>query len=163
MVTLGLLQNQWFPADRVAAKRILFARWSWPMRMRATRGYLELNGVTGGRLIDAFAERFDEIQWGNASPEITATPTAKVRPDIQHITALIEHVRPDVILMFGAVARDGIEKYLAENQLAPDAFKLISGPHPANRSRTTRFELRRMAHELELVLTNGVSGIAGAV
>lgn len=153
----GLLQNQWFPPDRVEQKRRLFEKWDWPHRARAASGYLQLNAVTGYRLLDAFGPMFDRIKWGEASPEITDRPNVVVKPDPEHIAAFLVHWRPTILLTFGRVAALGWAMAEPAIRGVMPPIITLAAPHPAARYGNVKLELQSMADRLRgLLIGQGI-------
>lgn len=143
MKIVAFLQCQWvLNPDRVA--QIYAHRATTPeLRADLNARFLFAGSLTGNRLWAIFgAKACDSIIWEESSTEIAGKSAGVFPADPHHIHAVIGHFRPDVILAFGRVATDAMEK------LVPAGAKLISGPHPAARRLTVVDELREMARQL---------------
>lgn len=144
------MQNQWFRnPDHV---RRLLARDSDPMRAEKLRrrmiAYALFAGCKSGRMLRAtFGGLCDTIVWEEASREIGGRAADAFPADIVHLRAVIAGLKPDVILVFGTIAADGLSR------LGDVGAPVIKGPHPAARRGTTPAELRAMAFELRALIS----------
>lgn len=143
MVVLGLLQNQWVrDPERL---RALYAR--QPDQRRRYIGMLLFWGcLSGKRLRQALGDWCEQIIWENVSPEITSRPDVQIVGDPIHVKKAIIEVRPDLIIAFGAVARQTLYSVVCK-------VKIIGAPHPANRGADTMTRLRAVRHVLEATTT----------
>lgn len=140
MKILAFLQNQWFK-DPEGVRRI-FQKWP-DKRNYLIRSYLFMGCLTGKRLQAAFGEDLcDEIIWEEASSEVGSVSRSKFAADRQHMLSAIKKHQPEVILCFGAIAKEGLDSL----ETLFDVL-IIYGPHPAARNDPMP-RLREMAQEL---------------
>ncbi len=141
MKVLAILQNQWYrDPDRVRA----LLNGKTPQFRRAFLARTLFAGCrTGKVLLDVFGrERCARIVWEEASPEIGGISASVFPPDPAHIAAAIEVVKPEVVMAFGLVAKQGVT-----GLFNPD--RLIVGPHPTARGADILPRLRVMARALD--------------
>jgi hypothetical protein len=135
---LAFLQNQWVnEPEKVAA---MIAR-NPKTRPRIIK-YALFQSHTGHRLKQVFGDECIEWEWDNASPQIGGHSSSCFPADPEHIKAVLEEHRPDVVLTFGKVASDALKKTC-------NSFKLIVGPHPAARKDNILMQLEKMADSLK--------------
>src|SRR3954470_24274441 len=128
MTILAFLQNMWFKDPERA--RGVFER-NPDRRNQLIATYLFMGCTTGKRLLAAFGEKLcDEIIWEECSLEIGGRSGSLFPADVAHMRAAIETHKPDVILGFGAVARDALAFIAPGN-------RTIIAPHPAARGNQT--------------------------
>lgn len=146
MKILAFLQNQWF-RDPAQAQAIYDRHPDQHEQLNAR--YLFAGCLTGRRLQAAFGRGLcDQIIWENASPKIAGESAGVFPADPQHMAAAIARHQPDLILLFGRIARDG---YVASLPFRSSLFfDPICGPHPAARGGTVMNELRSMAGQIRL-------------
>jgi hypothetical protein len=160
VVILAFLQNQWF-YDPARMQAIYQRHGNTPeKRAELNATYLFMGCLTGQRLQGAFGELCESMIWENASTLMGDRPSKGDNADPLHMTRCINHFKPDIILVFGKVAQEG----LAIIETARDAlysdfritgainFRTIIGPHPAARGADVTVQLVRMAHELKGIL-----------
>lgn len=125
MKVLAILQNQWF-ANQVSA-RAMFKR--WPERREHLIRYCLFAGCRTGRVLkDALGEEWcRKIVWEEASPEVGGVASSVFPADPAHLRAVVDKVKPDVVVALGKVAANGIAAL--ELPLAKQYF----GPHPTAR------------------------------
>lgn len=132
MKVLAFLQNQWFKEpDRI---REIYARHP-DKRNHFIAQFLFMGCLSGRRLKTALGQELcDRIIWEEASPEIGGKSGARFQADHDHIKrAIIKH-DPDVILVFGEVARPTVETIAAELKREYGfLIPILVGPHPAAR------------------------------
>ena len=138
-VTYGLLQNMWVtePGRMEGVLRRNLGR------HRSVIGRLLCAGtsLTGRRLKAAFGNRMSDIEWDNACGlQIGAKASACFSPDRDHVARALDELRPDVVLVFGAVARSAMDGQTCQ-------ARVIYGPHPAARQRGVAQRLVEMAAE----------------
>ena len=138
MKVLAFLQNQWLNEPKKALAMI--AR-TPQVRTRLIK-YALFQSYTGMRLKQIFGDECVECDWDNASPQIGSRSSSCFPADPEHIKAVLEEHRPDVVLTFGKVATDALKKTC-------DNFKLIAGPHPAARQHNVMARLEKMADTLK--------------
>lgn len=140
MIIYGLLQNMWVnePHRMEAVLR------QHPGKHRQVIGALLCMGtsLTGKRLRCAFGSAMNDIEWDNACGlQIGGRSSACFSPDRDHVARALDELRPDVVLVFGSVAR------LVMQDRRFEAW-LIHGPHPAARQHGVRRRLGEMARTL---------------
>jgi hypothetical protein len=123
MTIVAFLQNQWFK-DPEGIKQI-YERWP-DKREKLNAAYLFMGCKTGKNLRKAFGDLCDEIVWEEVSPEIGGHSASSFPPDPEHIKRVIEKHQPDVVLMFGKIAQDGVTPLWRGPKIA--------FPHPAYRA-----------------------------
>jgi hypothetical protein len=141
MRLLAVLQNQWFHDPEKV--RAILAR--TPQARRRLIHYSLFAGCRTGRVLkDVFGEeRCRTIVWEEASPEIGGKASSCFPADQAHLRAVLDDVKPDLVLAFGRIAGNALA------ELVPGA-KLILGPHPTARQPDTMTKLRVMAGRIEL-------------
>jgi uracil-DNA glycosylase len=144
MKVLAVLQNQWFQ-DPARVREILARR---PDLRRPFCHRALFAGCRSGQVLkQVFGPRCRDIIWENASPEIGDHASSKFPADIPHLRAMLEEVKPDVVLALGRVASEALLP------IVPRA-KLLIGPHPTARGADTITRLKAMAAELAALETN---------
>lgn len=142
MQILAFLQNQWF-RDPARWERFM----TGPHRRKYLRFALFGGCLSGQRLILAGFADLENIIWENVSPRIASKASECFGVDQAHVDAVIDDVKPDIVLLFGKVAQS------AQIQ----APQIIRGPHPAARHAGVNDELRAMAKELKLLIARGAT------
>lgn len=133
------MQNQWF-RDPEAVKRI-FARWPL-MRRQLVARFLFSSGCKSGRVLKSvFGDRINKIEWEEASREIGCEASSCFKADPEHLRAVLDEVKPDVVLAFGRIAGDALAPLVSP-------LKLIVGPHPTARGADTLQRLQAMREKL---------------
>jgi hypothetical protein len=154
MRVLAVLQNQWFrDPDKV---RVIFER--TPQARRRVIHYSLFAGCRTGQVLkEIFGEVLcREIVWEEASPDIGGKSSACFPADLAHLRAVLDDVRPDIVLGFGKIACDALAGLV-------DGYDLVVGPHPTARGADTLPRLRIMADCLNNMLKNrSVSNAASA-
>lgn len=120
MKIVAFLQNQWFK-DPEWAKQMLQR---YP-RHRFLHCTLFMGCKTGQNLRIAFGDLCEEIYWEEVSREIGGHSSSAFPPDLEHISAVLDQQRPDVVLAFGKIATKGVK--------ACWQGRMIEYPHPAAR------------------------------
>ena len=146
---LAVLQNQWFhDPDRVKAilKRT-------PQARRKIIAYSLFAGCRTGRVLrETFGkERCRQIVWEEASREIGGHASSTFPADLTHLRAVLDEVRPSIVLGFGKIACDALACLV-------DGYDLVVGPHPTARGVDTLPRLRIMAECLENMIRNRSRG-----
>lgn len=117
---VAFLQNPWFPAHThptlVAKYR---DRQDFHKRILGA-------SMTGKRLIAAFGDMYDKIHWDNANWRHTSVANGKMPADPEHIARTLIMHQPEVVLAFGAVAREALEPLVCTYN-----FILLACPHPS--------------------------------
>lgn len=141
-VVVAFMQNMWLRNPERFKQRL--ARMPWherdDYRLQFIRRALFAGCLSGRRLKAAFGEICAEIIWEEASPEIADNPKTICLPVPRHIECVLEHHNPDIVITFGKLAGDAVEK------LWP--AKLIRVCHPAARQPDTIQKLKAAADEL---------------
>jgi hypothetical protein len=125
MTILAFLQNQWFrEPEKVKAVYACYPE----HRNRLIAAYLFMGCQTGKRLRATLgATLCKQIVWEECSPEIGGHANSAFPADLDHMRAAITKHKPDVVVTFGKLATEAIQK------LAP-ACRVITGPHPTSRN-----------------------------
>lgn len=151
MTILAFRQNQWFH-NPAKVERLMQV---YPQNRESMIRYALFAGcLTGRRLKAAFGEELcDQIIWEEASPVISGHASDCPPADPQHMAAVITKHRPDVILVFGTIAGDGIKQISsgAFDRSLPISVRIIAGPHPAARGSQTHLALDHMAEHLRCI------------
>lgn len=145
MKTLAFMQNQWFRQPQV--HRLMMARkkvegieaW-FNHRASFIRRALFFRCQSGRVLQSMLGEPLCEaIIWDEMSPEIYDNPKAIPEPDICHMGELMLWHEPELVVTFGAPAREAWRElgWLGSN-CRPI---VINSPHPACRAITDRAKL----------------------
>lgn len=95
---VAFLQNPWFKpgtGDRIINLYMKCATYR--------RAVLSLS-QTGRALRAAFGDMYDVIWWDNACPRPGFERSASLPPDLDHVRAVIERIRPRLVLCFGRSA-----------------------------------------------------------
>jgi hypothetical protein len=139
MKILAILQNQWFKNPEIAER--MYARRP-DLRNEYIRRFLFMGCRTGQVLQQVFGEDLcRQIVWEEASPKIAGMSSGVFPADPEHIRKAIDRHKPDVILCFGKVARDGVK--------ALDlSIPVHCGPHPTARQNPLP-ALRAIADEVK--------------
>lgn len=149
MKVLGVLQNIWVrDPDRL---RAMLARSARPedLRRRFLAMALFAGCLTGRRLRQALGEQWCErIIWEEASREIGGEASSLFPPDLVHLATLLERERPDVVIAFGAIAREGLLLLVPHVKA-----RFLIAPHPAARGPETLPALRAIRDTLDLFQT----------
>lgn len=146
MKILGVLQNQWVRDPE--RTRALIAE-KGPEYRRRLLHYALFAGCLTGRRLKAWLgdELCGQIEWEEASPEITGHSSGNPKPDPEHVRAAIERVRPDVVLAFGVNAANAVMGAMQSMHRNPAGermeFRLICVGHPAARNEMLREQARQ--------------------
>ena len=140
MKLLAVLQNQWFH-DPARVREILARRPE--LRRQFCHRALFAGCKTGQVLKSVFGPLCREIVWENASPQIGDFAASKFPADHLHLRAVLDEVKPDIVLAFGRIAGNAL------TALVP-AEKLIIGPHPTARGADVLPRLREIRARLPL-------------
>jgi hypothetical protein len=163
MKIIAFLQNAWFPEKSLPAVRAAYLRRSHTSESRArlTARYLFYRCPTGKRLKAAFGDLCGRIIWEEASPEVAGESSGVFPPDPEHIGGVLNHFKPDVVLVFGKVAEAGIAAAaeLTGNRAAP---VILVGPHPVARHEKCMAQLRHMADLLRGVVSGKAEAAGGS-
>jgi len=147
-MTVAFLQNMWVKnPERVRAD---IQRHGEGFRLRFMKYALFAGCVTGRRLKAAFGDLCDEIVWEETTREIAGDPKTIFPAQPDHIRAVLEKYKPDVVLTFGAIARLVV--------LPLWSGRLIAAPHPAARQPDTIAKLQAAAAELRKVKPDNDAG-----
>ncbi len=147
MKVLAFMQNMWVKnPEKVKAsiERMHFTKRD-EYRRRLIHYLLFAGCVSGRRLRAAFGDLCDEIIWDEASNEIAGDPKTICFPVPRHIECAIEHYNPDIVITFGKLAGDAVEKIWGT--------ETIRVCHPAARQPDTIHKLKAAADLLRSKLT----------
>lgn len=141
-VILAILQNQWFrDPERMRATLERF-----PEGRRRMIHYALFAGCrTGAILKSIFGELLcREIVWEEASPEIGGKASSCFPANHAHLKAVLEDVKPDIVLSFGRVATDAMRTLVPHD-------KLLVAPHPTARGGDVMAQLSAIKNTLDTV------------
>jgi hypothetical protein len=147
---LCVLQNQWFKEPQKA--EAMYARHPDVDEKLGLNKTLLFGSPTGQTIRRVFGEDLAEgMFFINASPQIGGFAASHFKADLNHISFMIEHVRPEIIIAFGVQARLGVGKVWSG--------KTIFCDHPAshNRKKTTLSLLNAQRLLEEMILQCGMS------
>ena len=132
MKVIAFLQNQWWKdPDRV---RQIIEMSREPEKCRQRMLVYGLMQCKTGMVLMRKIKRviggdiFNEIHWENSSRDFGSKSNCKFPPDIEHMQKVINEQDPDVILCFGAIAKEGLDQCT----LLSDTDVLYA-VHPASR------------------------------
>lgn len=136
MKIIAFLQNPWF---KPGVNQRVIDRYNNDKRYRR----IILSGsVTGIRLEKAFGrDLFDLISWYNSSLQTGTTSNFRGKPDPVYMHKVILEENPDMILIFGKIAEQGIERIselLHDKKLMRKVFRT---QHPTARNRTQSLQV----------------------
>jgi len=134
MKVLAILQNQWFhDPDKVRLTLDRHPEW----RRRYIHYALFAGCRTGNILKAGLGEEWcRKIVWEEASPQIGGEASSVFPADPAHLRAVIDEVKPTVILALGRIASDGIAAIMPMPSLVPVAT-IINVIHPTARGVDT--------------------------
>lgn len=151
MIVLAIMQNMWVrdPEGTVQYIERIRAKDGDAVALKYRRrliSYALFAGCKSGRVLKkVFGDLCTNIVWEEASPKIGGQASSAFPPDIDHIRATIEEVKPAIIIVFGEVARRGIA-------LVDTKSPVIFAPHPAARHASAIAELEAAAKLLRMSL-----------
>ncbi len=135
---LAFMQNQWFEPG--TAREIVD-------RYRTDQEFhrqLLARTMSGGRLVNAFGPKmYEHIWWDNVAPEAAVEAAGETDLDMSHVELLIEAQHPDLIITFGKLAEDAMEK-----SIMAASIDYMCCHHPNARDKTAG-DLAQFAVEVE--------------
>lgn len=139
MKVLAVLQNMWVK-DPDSVRRMIERT---PKARRRLICYSLFAGCRTGRVLrQVFGEDCSRrFVWDESTREIAGNPRDTFPPDLAHLRAVLDEVKPDVVLAFGRIASNALTALVT-------ADKLLTGPHPTARQPDTIARLYRMAENL---------------
>lgn len=148
MITLCFLQNQWFK-DPERVER--FMKNHPASRRRHIATMLFAGCLTGRNLEQCWGSVWcRHVIWEEASPLIAGISSGAFPANPIHMRAVIEEVKPDLIITLGVVATNGMSPLLSD-RVKLGWKKHLSGPHPAARNRgETVLELNSIRREMDV-------------
>lgn len=149
MKIVAFLQCAWFhnPAAVQAAieRQAPERRLEYRQRFLARALFAGCN--TGRRLKDGLGMPLcNRIIWEEASTQLGEEASAVFPPDMEHIRSVLESFQPEVVVAFGAVARDALRQ-LGESD--DSTGRLLIAPHPSSRQQDLKEQLAKLKEELE--------------
>ena len=100
--------------------------------------------MSGGRLLNAFGpEMFNRIHWDNVAPNAAVEAAGETDLDMNHVESVIEKTAPNLIITFGKLAEEAMEKSI----LAVTIDYMVCH-HPNARGKTAG-DLGQFAVEVE--------------
>jgi len=147
MKIVAFLQNPWFRPG-TDQRLIDLYRTNQEFHRRVLR-----LSATGKALYNAFGPKlYSEIHWDNANPRSGSTRDTKYPPDMVHMENVIVAQNPDVLLLFGRQAQDGIDRILHESFLKYTfGYVVFRAPHPMARGSAVR-HLEQIVRDLRSFL-----------
>lgn len=143
MKIVAFLQNQWF-RDPEGVKAMMIEHPE--QRERFIKAFLFMGCLTGRRLKSALGEKLcDQIVWEEISPEIGGHASSRFPSDLAHIKSVIEKHRPEIVVAFGALAKDGVRAVCCQTEVKHPCA--MFAPHPAARQNPMP-ELRALREQL---------------
>lgn len=143
MNVVAFMQNMWVK-DPVRVKALI-AKYGDNYRLRLIHFALFAGCVSGRRLKAAFGDELcSRITWEESSRVITGRANEAPPADPEHITAVLAHFNPAVVICFGKIAGDAV----------PRLFRgtTILAPHPAARQPDTVAKLEESARWLSAAI-----------
>lgn len=126
---VAFLQNPWFPPG--TDERHLT---NYQIDVDFRRRVLSMS-MTGKRLVEAFGQEwYHKIWWDNANPVAAEKASGALIPNETHIKMVVEQQKPELILTFGILARDGLHRALWLTDMT--WIPLLHCHHPNARVRT---------------------------
>lgn len=140
MKVLAVLQNMWVN-DPEKVKAIIART---PQARRRLICYSLFAGCRTGRVLkQVFGEDCPQrFIWEESTTEIAGNPRDVFPADALHLKAVLEEVKPDVVIAFGRIAG------VALSQLVP-GDKLVLAPHPTARQPDTLQRLKWAAEAVK--------------
>jgi len=142
MKIVAFLQNMWVKPRQVKTVS------KWPPlseeRERMIEYALFAGCLTGRRLKAALGEDVcNLIVWQEANPTIADNPKTYYPPDREHIRAVLEHHKPDMVICFTKAGEAAIREAL------PPWLKFFPCVHPAARGADTVKQLAELKTGLQ--------------
>ena len=137
-IIVAFLQNLWVK-DPQRIQKILDGH-DDKFRRALLKRLLFAGGLTGKRLRSAFGNLCEQIIWDEASREIAGVSSGICQPDLAHIKNVLDTYKPNVVVVFGNIARDAVVPLWSG--------ELICLPHPAARQADVMDRLRQGAERL---------------
>lgn len=144
MKIVAFLQNQWWKDPEGVKKRI--ENHANPEELRRRLIVWGLQGCKTGRVLEKRLAAvigpitFKKIHWENSSRHIGGKSASTFPADIHHMEDVINEQIPDVILVFGKIAQQGMNQL----NIAPHVA-VLEAVHPASRGSLTTLDLMAMA------------------
>lgn len=137
---LAILQNQWVRDPNKVRATMACAKDPEAFRRRFTRFALFAGCKTGRMLHRVFGpDLCKAIIWEEASREIAAESSGVFPADLEHVRNVITIEQPDIVIGFGRVACEALQRLKIDH---------IPAPHPAARGADTVTKLRQAYQEL---------------
>ncbi len=148
MKTVVFLQNMWVK-DPVRV-RAMIARDGEELRERLIVFALFAGCKTGRVLKKVLTDdEIEAIHWEETTREISGDPKEILPVQLDHIKAVLENQKPDVVLTFGRIAADALKA-------AGCQAKMICAPHPAARQPDTLAKIQAAVKEWREYMETGV-------
>ncbi len=144
MKIVAFLQNQWWRDPEGVKKRI--ANHATPEEFRRRLIVWGLQGCKTGRVLEKRLASvigpisFKKIHWENSSREIGGKSASSFPANIEHMEKVINKQLPDVILVFGKIAQQGLNLLTVAPHIA-----ILEAVHPASRGSLLTLDLMAMA------------------
>lgn len=132
MKIVAFLQNPWFP-EGTAERHILMYRDNQKFH-RLLLG----KTMSGGRLMTAFGELYNNIHWDNTNWRPAWKANGREDPDHTYMRDVIIREQPQIVLCFGNQARDAVKvvEHLLPVGIRPK--QVMSCHHPNARFKTQK-------------------------
>jgi hypothetical protein len=152
---MGILQNSWF-YDPPKIRRMLAYKTDLVERERLRRRlctYALFAGCKCGRMLrEGLGDKLcDAIVWENASKEFGDLSSASFPPDLKHLYSRIREEQPQIVIAFGKVAQEGVDK-VSSGIAQHCAVRIIECPHPTARAADVLPKLRWVRRQLDQAL-----------
>jgi hypothetical protein len=143
---LAILQNQWFRPESVNKVNALYALVNTPEERATLNARFLFGGCKSGKIIQSvYGYLYSKIIWENANSARGTFSASVYDPDVEHISSIILHFKPEVVLTFGRHAQKGVEEAVKGfGQFDPDFLHLYS-VHPAARGAGVADQFRKTA------------------
>jgi hypothetical protein len=123
-------------------------------RSRIIRYALFAGCISGRRLKVAFGDELcDRIIWDETTREVADNPRTILPVDLNHISDRIQDTHAEVIITFGAIARDAVDQI--KLPFHRGAGTIINCVHPAARGPDTMLKLHCAANDLRDIIQPG--------
>lgn len=122
-------------------------------RERMLERLLFIGGRTGQVLTDGLGDEWcSAIVWEESTRKIAGHSSGSFPPDLVHMRAVLDKHQPDVVITFGKVAYNGIDRLFKKQLERYGAFPIwIEAPHPVARGVQIVMQLAKLKGELNSI------------
>lgn len=118
-------------------------------RERMLKKLLFIGGKTGQVLTAGLGERWcDSIVWEEATRKIAGKASGSFPADIDHMAAVLEKHKPDVVVTFGSIARLGLSSVFDFKLKDAEFPEHLSVCHPTARNANSATDLAWIKQKL---------------